>query len=87
MRPALAAGPYEDHWVCEYGARGETRWGRADAQFDRLQRHGSRFDCADLPGDAFVTAGRAWRLVRTGAAAPDMFGHGDAGPAALATCA
>jgi transglutaminase-like putative cysteine protease len=76
----FAAGPYEDHWVCEYWCAGETRWVRADAQLDQLQREhlGIRFDCADLPGDAFVTAGRAWRLATTGGAAPDMFGHGDA---------
>jgi hypothetical protein len=29
-------------------------------------------------GNAFVTAGQAWKLARAGAAAPDMFGHGEA---------
>jgi PAS domain-containing protein len=72
----FTARPYEDHWVCEYWLSTKTRWVHADAQLDRLHRDhlGIRFDCADLPGGAFLTAGQAWKLARTGLAALDEFG-------------
>lgn len=70
-------GPYEDHWICEYWLLDDARWARADAQLDELhsKQLNIAFDCADLPGDVFLTAGEAWRRVRSGAAAPDDFGH------------
>ena len=75
----FSAAPYEDHWICEYWSAVETRWVRTDAQLDQLQRDqlGVRFDCADLPNEAFLTAGQAWRLARSGAADPGAFGHGN----------
>jgi len=76
----FTARPYEDHWICEYWLSTKTRWVHADAQLDRLHRDhlGIRFDCADLPRGAFLTAGQAWKLARTGLAAPDEFGNSDA---------
>jgi hypothetical protein len=70
-------GPYEDHWVCEYWLVDEVRWARADAQLDALHREqlNITFDCADMPKGAFLTAGEAWRLVRSGAAVSGDFGH------------
>ena len=55
------AGPYEDHWICEYWSSEEKRWVRADGQLDQLHRDrlAIKFDCADLPSDAFVTGGEA----------------------------
>jgi hypothetical protein len=72
--------PYEDHWICEYWSAEEARWVRADGQLDQLHRDqlAIGFNCADLPGDAFVTGGQAWTLARSGAAAAYDFGHGDA---------
>ena len=72
--------PYEDHWICEYWAPEECRWVRTDAQLDQLQRDqlAINFDCADLPTGAFLSAGQAWLLARSGAAPASDFGHGDA---------
>lgn len=69
-------GPYEDHWICEYWLANEARWARADAQLDALhcEQLTIAFDCADMPAEAFLTAGEAWRRVRDGVA-PDNFGH------------
>ena len=73
-------GPYEDHWICEYWSSEKTRWVRVDAQLDQLHRDqlAIKFNCADLPSGAFLSAGRAWTLARSGAAATSDFGHGDA---------
>jgi hypothetical protein len=72
--------PYEDHWICEYWSSEETRWVRVDAQIDRLHRDqlAIKFNCADLPGGAFLSAGQAWKLARSGVAATSDFGHRDA---------
>lgn len=71
---------YEDHWVCEYWRAGERRWVLADAQLDAAHRAhlGIGFDSLALPRDQFLTAGAAWRLVRSGRAEADGFGHGTA---------
>lgn len=76
----FAAGPYEDHWICEYWSDKAKRWIRADAQLDEVLRdHLSiNFDCADLRDDVFVTAGQAWKLARSGKVSADGFGHADA---------
>jgi hypothetical protein len=73
-------GRNEDHWVCEYWKAEQGRWALADAQLDdehcaHLQ---IRFNTLDLPDDQFLSAGDAWRRCRSGAAAPDTFGHGSA---------
>jgi hypothetical protein len=75
----LTAGAYEDHWICEYWSGDARRWIRLDA-LDQLQRDrlAIGFDCADLPSDVFVSAGKAWTLARSGDVSPDAFGHGDA---------
>jgi hypothetical protein len=71
--------PYEDHWICEYWSREQTRWIRADAQLDQFQRNqlAVKFDCTDLPREAFLSAGQAWLLARSGAVPTSDFGHGD----------
>ena len=47
-----------------------------DAQIDGEQRRwfGIDFDVTDVPGDRFLTAGRAWARCRSGAADPARFG-------------
>src|SRR5579871_4326763 len=74
-----AAAPYEDHWICEYWSAAEARWVRADAQIDERLRAqlGIAFDCADLPETAFLTAGQAWRVARSGNIDANQFGHGN----------
>jgi hypothetical protein len=76
----FTGGPFEDHWICEYWSSLDERWVRSDAQLDDLHRSklDIQFDSADLPDSAFLTAGHAWRLIRSGVAAPEAFGHGDA---------
>jgi hypothetical protein len=75
----FTTGHYEDHWICEYWSGNAMRWTRIDAQLDEVHRdHLSiNFDCADLQGDAFVSAGQAWKLAGSGKVSPDAFGHGD----------
>jgi hypothetical protein len=75
-----------DHWVCEYwqpDARGEQRvggvggrWVLVDAELDEV--HCAAYDIAldphDVPGDAFLVGGEAWRRCRAGEAVPESFG-------------
>ena len=72
-------GRYEDHWVCEYWKPAEGRWALADAQLDEAHRAhlAIDFDGTDLPRARFLPAARAWQRVRSGAADPALFGHGD----------
>jgi hypothetical protein len=72
------AGPWEDHWICEYWLQGERRWRRVDAQLDDvLTKHlGIDFDPTDLPPDMFLCAGDAWLRCRAGQADAADFGHG-----------
>ncbi|MEQ8818162.1 MAG: hypothetical protein RLO51_08000 [Thalassobaculum sp.] len=76
----LRPGFHADHWVCEYRHDDGGRWAFADAQMDAAHRRhlGIAFDPARLPAGRFLTAGEAWRLVRSGAADPAAFGHGTA---------
>jgi Transglutaminase-like superfamily len=76
----FSAAPYQDHWICEYWSEPEQRWCRVDAQLDELELAdlGIAFDPANLPRDVYLSADQAWRLVRSGGASPDDFGHGDA---------
>ena len=73
----FAAERYEDHWICEYWVADEERWAQVDGQLDRLLIDQLRvtFDCADLPRGSFLSAARAWRMVRSHDAAADRFGH------------
>ncbi|UPK34151.1 transglutaminase-like domain-containing protein [Bradyrhizobium sp. 186] len=76
----FSSTPFQDHWVCEYWSTTGQRWRRVDAQIDEMQQRdlGIAFDLTDLPNDAYLTAAQAWKLVRSGGADPDDFGHGDA---------
>lgn len=58
---------HEDHWVCEYHAG--DRWRLLDPELSErvLARFGVTFDPADVPRDAFIVGGDAWRRVRRGA--------------------
>ncbi len=69
-------GKFVDHWVCEYWNAEQGRWILVDAQLDALQRErlGIAFDPLDVPRDAFIVGGAAWRLCRSGRADPDAFG-------------
>jgi hypothetical protein len=64
-----------DHWVVEYwdDAAG---WRLGDAQMDAVQTAALKlgFDPLDVPRDAFLVAGEAWRRCRSGEADPDQFG-------------
>ncbi|MFG2474643.1 transglutaminase-like domain-containing protein [Streptomyces fagopyri] len=67
-------GFHDDHWVTEYrlpdgGAR------LVDAQV-LDPSYDVPFDPLDVPRDRFLVAGDAWRLCRTGRAAPALFGVG-----------
>jgi Transglutaminase-like superfamily len=75
----FTAGPYEDHWICEYWLPQDGRWVRADAQLDPMHREqlAIGFDAADLPEDVFLTAAQAWRLARSGGDG-EAFGQGEA---------
>lgn len=69
-------GHFEDHWVCEYWNAEQKRWVLVDAQLDALQREklGIAFDPLDVPRDAFIVGGEAWRMCRSGEADPNAFG-------------
>ncbi len=75
----FTSAPYEDHWICEYWSAAQARWIRADVQIDERLREqlDITFDCADLPEQAFLPAGQAWQLARSGGVDADMFGHGN----------
>jgi hypothetical protein len=74
----LAAGCWADHWVCERWDAATSSWCLADAQLDPEHRAalGIDFDIAAVPRHRFLTADRAWRACRSGAADPERFGHG-----------
>ena len=63
-----------DHWVVEYwdGAA----WKLGDAQLDAVQMAVLKpgFDPLDVPRDAFLVGGEAWRRCRAGEADPMKFG-------------
>jgi hypothetical protein len=75
----FAISPFEDHWICEFWSPQDGRWIRADAQLDQMHRDrlGIGFNAADLPSNAFLTAGQAWQLARSGDADSEAFGNGD----------
>jgi hypothetical protein len=69
-------GRFEDHWVAECWNSAQNRWILVDAQLDAVQRETFKpgFDPLDVPRDAFIVAGDAWRQCRDGQADPDLFG-------------
>ena len=68
---------WEDHWVCEYWNGREGGWCLSDAQLDGGMRaaRGVAFDTANVPRDAFLTAGEAWLRCRAGQDDPERFGQ------------
>jgi hypothetical protein len=72
-------GDWEDHWVCEYWDRSAGLWRLSDPQLDEViaERCSVSFDPADVPREAFVTAGVAWLGCRSGRFDPGRFGHGE----------
>src|SRR5215472_990451 len=72
----FGTGTFEDHWVCEYWDEATRRWKLADAQIDDVQLglFEIDFDLMDVPRDAFLVAGDAWRMCRDGGADPARFG-------------
>ena len=72
----FGTGTFEDHWVCEYWDEAARRWKLADAQIDDVQLglFEVDFDLMDVPREAFLVAGDAWRLCRDGGADPARFG-------------
>ena len=72
----FGTGTFEDHWVCEYWDGAAQRWKLADAQIDdvQLKLFDVGFDLMDVPREAFLVAGDAWRLCRGGGADPARFG-------------
>ena len=72
----FGTGTFEDHWVCEYWDEAAQRWKLADFQIDdvQLKLFDVDFDLMDVPREAFLVAGDAWRLCRDGGADPATFG-------------
>ena len=67
-------GTFGDHWVCEHWSAEQRRWIRTDAQLDSFQQEALklRFDPLDVPEDAFLVAGRAWRACAEGSMEPAL---------------
>ncbi|HEX6118531.1 MAG TPA: transglutaminase-like domain-containing protein, partial [Dongiaceae bacterium] len=67
---------FEEHLVCEYWSKADSRWVLADSQLDAVWRHGLKFgfDPLDVPRDQFLAAGDAWMRCRSGRADPSKFG-------------
>lgn len=65
----FAPGKRLDHWVGEYWNAAEGRWVLVDAQVDDAQRQYFKhtLDTLDVPRDAFLVGGDAWRACRDGA--------------------
>ena len=78
-------GKFEDHWVCEYWNAAQSRWILVDAQLDAVQRKAFniKFNALDVPRDAFIIAGDAWQMCRTGRADAKNFGLTHIGEAGL----
>jgi hypothetical protein len=65
-----------DHWVGEYWNPSKKHWMMVDSQLDSFQTDALKIDFnpLDVPTDAFLTAGKAWKMCRSGEADPDKFG-------------
>jgi hypothetical protein len=70
------AGQYVDHWVCEYWNPAKKRWTMVDSELDAsaVEFFNINFNPLDVPPDEFLTAGKAWKMCRSGEADPDKFG-------------
>lgn len=69
-------GHYEDHWVCEYWHTAKKKWVMVDAQLNDFQQTELNIDFNpyDVPSTHFITAGRAWQMIRQNKADPNKFG-------------
>jgi hypothetical protein len=69
----------EDHWVCEYHAG--DRWRLLDPELNTRVRNYFKvsFSAVDVPRDAFLVAGEAWRRARAHALDPATCGVSVAG--------
>ncbi len=69
---------WEHHWLCEYWDQVSNQWALADAQLDPVMRSilGVPFEAHDVPRNAFLMAGEAWRKCRSAAGDSEQFGHG-----------
>jgi hypothetical protein len=54
----------------------KRRWTMVDSELDAsaIEFFNIKFDPLDVPSEEFMTAGRAWKLCRSGKADPDKFG-------------
>jgi hypothetical protein len=70
------AGQYVDHWVCECWNPAKKRWTMVDSELDAsaVEFFNINFNPLDVPPDEFLTAGKAWKMCRSGEADPDKFG-------------
>jgi hypothetical protein len=69
-------GQNVDHWAGEYWNSSKKRWIMVDSQLDSFQTGALniKFNPLDVPPDEFLTAGKAWKMCRSGKADPDKFG-------------
>lgn len=67
---------YDDHWICEYWDKEKGGWIMVDANLDEtvVKRQNITVDPLNISSDEFITAGKAWGLVRNNEADPDKFG-------------
>ena len=70
---------WEDHWLCEYWQRSESRWVLVDPQMDPYQQSTLRlpFSPLDVPREQFLTGGEAWIACRSGRLDPNDLGISD----------
>ncbi|GAA4258429.1 transglutaminase-like domain-containing protein [Dactylosporangium darangshiense] len=76
-------GFYDDHWVVETWSAATSSWHLVDAQVagapPGTYNTAAGLDPLDVPRDAFLVGGQAWRDCRTGAHDPSTFGVAVAG--------
>lgn len=71
----LVAGKKIDHWVCEVWDSDRDKWKLVDSDIFLSQFILQiDFDPCDVPRRKFITAGKAWEMVRNDNANPDDFG-------------
>lgn len=78
----FSGGWFEDHWICEYWNKKESRWVRVDAQIDDLQATAYRIErkeikLLDLPSESFFSAGVLWQLYRKGLVSGELCGYSE----------
>lgn len=70
------AGYFEDHSVCEYWNKKESRWVIVDPQFDKhwVKNLNIKHNVLDVPADKFFKPAESWILCRQGELHPQAFG-------------